>query len=113
LIGCLVAILGKTVVQAVKVIYMLFMFGGSGHAYAFHLHFLRFTCIEVVDMRSFFICRDSLFIEYRNVVYFFTAMSWDKQFDYELLFSYVIISSMSNQCIITYGLNNIFRQFAC
>ena len=33
--------------------YMLFVFGGSGQAYAFHLHSLRFTCIEVVDMRSF------------------------------------------------------------
>jgi hypothetical protein len=74
LFGCC---LGKTVVQAVKVIYMLFVFGGSGHAYAFHLHSLRFTSLYwSCGHEEFFICRDGLFIEYHNAFYFFMMMPW-------------------------------------
>jgi hypothetical protein len=60
----------------------LVRYGGSGYAYALHLHFLRFICFEVlcwheVDMRSIifiymrsivlFICGCGLFIIYHDL----------------------------------------------
>ena len=66
-------------------------YGGSGHAYASHLHLLRFICFEVlswheVDMRSIifinmrsivlFICGCGLFSVY-HVLNFIMEILWD------------------------------------
>ena len=46
-------------------------YGGSGHAYALYLQTLRFTCFEVVDMRSFFSFQEVVYLlKYHDVVYF-------------------------------------------
>jgi hypothetical protein len=86
-------------------------YGGSGHTYALHLHFLRFICIKVlcwleVDTRNIvfiymriiilFIYGYSLFIVY-HAHYMFMEISMDKYYYHEPLFSMT--------CILLYYLN--------
>ena len=47
-------------------------YGGSGHAYALYLQTLRFTCFEVVDMRSFFSFQEVVYL--LNIMMLFTSL---------------------------------------